>query len=190
MSFEILLNFYRNTLPLYPNQPESALDQANQLNQQAFRYTFSVNSMIKISRIIEQTSFANPSCDLHVSFQYLSRIRHQQKWYEELAYRVNRMWLYYAADESPQESAVAPLLSHSRVQSIDTTNSPLEEYWFVVAYGAGVSQMLLAHEIPGEGQRQYQGFFTFDGQTTYQILSILNQIYPTQLPVPKLPSEF
>lgn len=79
------------------------------------------------------------------------------------------------------------------VTTVDTGGTPLVNYWFVVAYGGGVCMSLLAQEIPalsGEsGERYYEGFYTFRADTAYQILSILNGIYPDQVPAPQ-PPEF
>ena len=67
----------------------------------------------------------------------------------------NNLWLYGVPD--------APLPKFPRTIGIDTGGTPLENYWFVVAYGPGIYRTLLAKEIaPEDGQRLYEGFFTFE----------------------------
>ncbi len=158
------------------------------LQDLAFRYTFSVDAMTKISHIIEDAVIHTPrTAVLHASFQYLSRIVPQQARYQEVAQAAEGLWLYYAADSDPAQADA--LLKMPRVFSIDTADTPLVNYWFVVAYGGGVHMTLLAQEIPSLSgrERYYEGFYTFEADAAYQILYILHQIYPAIVPLPLPP---
>ena len=63
--------------------------QPDQFNQLAFRYTFSVDAMTKVSNIIENAVTANRDvADFHVSFQYLSRMVKQLDRHEEIVPQV------------------------------------------------------------------------------------------------------
>ena len=65
-----------------------------------------------------------------------------------------------------------------------------EKYWFVVAYGPGIYATLLAEEIdPEEGQRFYEGFYTFEPNAAFQIISLLHHMFPTQVSPPIAPQD-
>ncbi len=185
MNKDILSNFYNETLPLFQPQTEKQASRLKpkDLEHANFRYIFSVDGMIKISRLIESAVMNTPgAADAHVSFQYFSRIAAQQKQYKRVAESARHLWLYGVPD--------APLPQFPRTIGIDTSGTPLEDYWFVVAYGPGIYSCLLAKEIdPQAGQRIYEGFFTFETQTAYQIIFILSQMFPAQVPTPVPPSE-
>ena len=92
---------------------------------------------------------------------------------------------YY--DITPE--AIADVTQHDTTQVIDTEGSPLLHYWYLVAYGPGVYKTLLAQEISalsGE-ERYYEGFYTFQPDVAYQMVAILHQLYPKQVPVPVAP---
>ncbi|MCA9969611.1 MAG: hypothetical protein KC425_05310, partial [Anaerolineales bacterium] len=114
--------------------------------------------MTKISHIIEDQVLQTPRAGaLHTSFQYLSRVLPQQQRYARIASTAGGLWLYFEPDVPAGQAA--PLLQHPQVQVIDTGGTPLRDYWFVVAYGEGLSMTLLAHEVPaltGHG-RFYEG---------------------------------
>ena len=83
------------------------------------------------------------------------------------------------------------MTQHDTTQVIDTEGSPLLHYWYLVAYGPGVYKTLLAQEIPalsGE-ERYYEGFYTFSPHATYNLLQILHQAYPVQVPEPARPED-
>ncbi|HRQ38630.1 MAG TPA: DICT sensory domain-containing protein [Chloroflexota bacterium] len=190
MSINILQTFYNRMMPLFTPQAERILDsvQPTALQDLAFRYTFSVDAMTKISHIIEDAVIQTPrTAVLHASFQYLSRITPQQARYRQVAQAAEGLWLYYAADADPAQADT--LLKMPRVFSIDTADTPLVNYWFVVAYGGGVHMTLLAQEILSLSghERYYEGFYTFEADAAYQILHILHQIYPAKVPLPLPP---
>ncbi len=190
MSSEIIQTFYQRMMPLFKPQAEKLLDNIDTetLNNLAFRYTFSVEAMTKISHIIEDAVISTPrSADLHASFQYLSRLSPQQARYTTLASYARGLWLYYESDLPKTE--LRSLFSHANVTGIDTQGTPLVDYWLVVAYGEGVHMSLLAQEIPAMSgnERYYEGFYTFQADTAYQILAILHQIYPGSTPAPRPP---
>lgn len=190
MSIQIWQNFYQRTMPLFTPQAERFLDavQPARLNSIAFRYTFSVEAMVKISRIIEEAVIGNPRvADLHVSFQYFSRLLPQMARYRNVASAAKGLWLYGAWNIPPD--AIAEVTQHNTTQLIDTARSPLLNYWYLVAYGPGVYKTLLAQEIPAlsGGERYYEGFYTFQPDVAYQMVAILNQLYPEQVPVPVAP---
>ncbi|MCB8983943.1 MAG: hypothetical protein H6659_08970 [Ardenticatenaceae bacterium] len=190
MANDIIQTFYQRMMPLFQPQAEKLLDNIDpqKLNKLAFRYTFSVEAMTKISHIIEDAVIGTPrSAALHASFQYLSRIAPQQARYTNIASYAQGIWLYYEADLP--EASFSTLLKHRNVSGIDTQGTPLVDYWLVVAYGEGIHMSLLAQEIPslsGAG-RYYEGFYTFQADTAYQILAILHQIYPDSTPAPQQP---
>ena len=187
MENEILRNFYQRTLPLYRPQAEKFLQtaQPKDFNEVSFRYTFSVKALIHISNIIEDFVLANKDvADVHVSFQKMSRLADQRERYLRLAKSAKGLWLYGEADASETELSQEP-----RVTMIDTGDTLLERYWFVVAYGPGVGMSLLAEEVSaltGE-DRYYEGFYTFEADVAYQIIAILHQLYPQSVPRPLLP---
>ena len=144
MNNSILQNFYQRTLALYTPQAENFLNvaQPNIFKQVSFRYIFSVEAMIKISHIIEDAVIANQGvADMHVSFQHLSRLRPQKARYNEIAQSVRGLWLYGVPDRVETESIPLP-----RTSIVETTDTILVDYWFVVAYGPGLGMSLLAEE--------------------------------------------
>ncbi|MBE0671908.1 MAG: hypothetical protein IH588_15085 [Anaerolineales bacterium] len=183
MANDILSTFYHKLLPLFPPRTEKYLSRLKPKDLQSsnFRYIFSVKSMISISRLIENSVIETPGvADSHVSFQYFSRIDEQLDQYKKVAVSSNGLWLYGVPD--------APLPKLPRTIGIDTSGTPLERYWFVVAYGAGIYATLLAEEIdPDDDQRLYEGFFTFGSETAFQIISLLHQMFPTQISEPIAP---
>lgn len=187
-AISVLEKFYQQTLPLYTSKNESVLDLLDKSDLSAFRYTFSVEAMIKISRIIERAVDTEPNVvDIHASFQYLSRFANQRQAYEHVCRASKKLWLYFEIDVN--ETAVNHILTAPRVTVVNTTGTPLVDYWFVIAYAPGVYNLLLAREIEGPRKtRMYEGFFTFDANLTYQSLIILHQIFPQQVPLVLPPS--
>ena len=185
----ILRNFYQQTLSLYTPREESFLDTASSqvFDRLSFRYTFTVEAMTKVSYIIEDAALANPRVTtLHVSFQYLSRLLPQQARYRRLADVVKGLWLYGVPDVPESKFPALP-----RAAIVNTTDTILVNYWFVVAYGPGIGMALLAEEIPPleDSDRYYEGFYTFDLDIAYQIIAILNRIYPDKIPRPVRPEQ-
>ncbi|WP_448591955.1 DICT sensory domain-containing protein [Thermoflexus hugenholtzii] len=184
-ALRILEDFYRGIMASYPPQGETLLARVRPeaWRQLAFRYTLSVEAMTQISHIIEEQAMQHPRpvC-FHVSFQTLSRFLPQRERYRALAPRVKRLWLYGAFDVAdPEEARVGP-----NVILIDTEGTLLLSYWFVIAYGPGLSMCLLAREIPaldGRG-RFYEGFYTFEPAVAYEILTMLHLAFPSQVPAP------
>ncbi|MCK6625695.1 MAG: hypothetical protein L6R45_11035 [Anaerolineae bacterium] len=189
MANQILQTFYHRMLPLYPPQAEKSLKTAGaqNLNQIAFRYTFSVEAMVHISHIIEDAVIANQrSAALHVSFQEMSRLLPQQARYQRVAEAALGVWLYGIND-----IPATALVSLPRTTLIDTADTVLTQYWFVVAYGAGFGMTLLAEEVPSltDADRYYEGFYTFEPDIAYQMVRILHQSYPDQVPPPLSPEQ-
>jgi hypothetical protein len=193
MSVQILQTFYQRMMPLFMPQAERVLDRLDptKLNDVSFRYTFSVQAMTKISYIIEDSVLTSPrTADLHASFQYLSRVKPQLPRYENIARTARGLWLYYEPDTD--DASVHNLVKTPYVTGVDTSGTPLVNYWFVVAYGGGVHMTLLAQEVASlsNSERYYEGFYTFEAATAYQILHILHQIFPKTVPNPRPPEEF
>ncbi len=191
-SIEILQSFYQRMMPIFPPQAERILDSVEKaaFNEMAFRYTFSVEAMTKISHIIEDAAIESQrACDFHASFQYLSRLDPQRDQYQAIVDSGKNLWLYYEPDVEAS-SAVSNLLRHKNVRIIETTETPLVNYWFVVAYGDELSMTLLAYEVPAlsGSERYYEGFYTFEADTAYQVLSILHRIFPDRVPRPVPPA--
>lgn len=187
MNKDILGNFYRRMLPLYQPRTEALLRRTSpsDLQRLTFRYIFTVDGMTEISHMIEGLITASPSVsDSHVSFQYFSRLAPQMDRYKLVAQSSRGLWLYGVPD------AQLPELPNTTY--VDTAGTPLEQYWYVIAYGPGLSATLLAEEItpeerlPGE-PRMYEGFYTFEADTTYQVLAALHQLFPEQVPPPTIP---
>ncbi|HEY9153419.1 MAG TPA: DICT sensory domain-containing protein [Anaerolineales bacterium] len=189
MNNDILGNFYRRALPLYQPRAQALFKrtQPSDLQRLTFRYIFNVDGMIEISHMIEDIITSNRNtAHSHVSFQYFSRLAAQLKRYELVAQASNGLWLYGVPD--------APLPALTNTTYIDTSGTPLENYWFVTAYGPGLSATLLAEEItpaqrlPGE-PRIYEGFYTFETDIAYQVLAVLHQLHPAQVPNPPTPEQ-
>ncbi|MFN8410782.1 MAG: DICT sensory domain-containing protein [Anaerolineales bacterium] len=180
---DILSTFYHNLLPLFQPQTEGYLQNLKQedLQNASFRYIFSVAGMTEISHMIEDAVIETRGIsDTHVSFQYFSRITAQIDQYKKVAETSKSLWLYGIPD--------AQLPQLPRTTGIDTSGTPLEKYWFVVAYGPGIYATLLAEEIaPENDQRLYEGFYTFEPETAYQVIAILHQMFPAQIPAPITP---
>jgi DICT domain-containing protein len=185
MNNDILSIFYNSLLPIFQPRTEGLLHRLkpSDLQHSNFRYIFSVDGMTKISHVIEDSVIKTPGvADTHVSFQYFSRIAAQADQYQQVAEASNHLWLYGIPD--------APLPTFRRTLGIDTSKTPLENYWFVIAYGAGIYSTLLAKEItPEDSQRLYEGFFTFEPKTAYQVITLLHQMFPIQIPKPIPPAE-
>lgn len=187
MNKDILGNFYRRMLPLYQPRTEALLRRTSpsDLQRLTFRYIFTVDGMTEISHMIEGLITASLSVsDSHVSFQYFSRLAPQMDRYKLVAQSSRGLWLYGVPD------AQLPELPNTTY--VDTAGTPLEHYWYVIAYGPGLSATLLAEEItpeerlPGE-PRMYEGFYTFEADTTYQVLAVLHQLFHEQVPPPTIP---
>lgn len=185
----ILVRFFGKFLPKFTPLAEEFLHRFSpeDLQKRNFRYIFTVDGMTEISHLIENFVLANPrTADMHVSFQFFSRFEDQRETYEELAKAVNRMWLYGVPDVPP------PVLPRTTI--VDTSNTLLVKYWFVVAYGPGVHMTLLAEEISQGDEnvslhdRIYEGFYTFNPDFTYKSIEVLHLIFPDLVPAP-LPPE-
>lgn len=184
---DILGSFFNRLLPLFPPRTEAVLKDMTTaaLQELNFRYIFTVDGMTTISHIIEDMINKNKGvADLHVSFQFFSRFADQRERYEEVARNATGLWLYGVDD-----ATLPPL---TRLTAINVEGTPLENYWFVIAYGPGVSATLLAEEITPENRlehepRMYEGFYTFEPNTAFQILTLLNQMFPRQAPIPISP---
>jgi hypothetical protein len=174
-------------LPLFQPRTEAVLRRTTpaDLGHITFRYIFTVDGMIEISHMIEGLINANrDASNTHVSFQYFSRVTPQLDRYKLVAESSRGLWLYGVPD--------APTPDLPNTTWIDTSGTPLEHYWYVVAYGPGISATLLAEEVtpadrlPGE-PRMYEGFYTFEQNSAYQVLAVLHQLYPAQVPAPVIP---
>jgi hypothetical protein len=190
MSNQVLQSFYHRMMPLYTPQAEKFVQRVDPaaMNRLSFRYTFSVQAMTKISYIIEDAIVTTPrNSALHTSFQKMSRVLPQMSRYRNIAQAATGLWLYGVSD-----MPLTPFNELPRTTLIDTNNSILVDYWFVVAYGPGIGMSLLAEEVPSLSgdDRYYEGFYTFEQDVAYQIIHILHQIYPQQIPQPLSPEQF
>ncbi|MBL8062635.1 MAG: hypothetical protein JNK32_06425 [Anaerolineales bacterium] len=189
MNKDILGSFFNRILPLFPPRTEAVLKDVttSSLQELNFRYIFTVDGMVTISHIIEDMVNQNKGVSsLHVSFQYFSRFASQAERYRIVASHATGLWLYGADD--------AQLPELPRMTAINAKDTPLEKYWFVIAYGPGVSATLLAEEITPEHRlahepRMYEGFYTFEVDTAYQILMLMHQMFPKQVPLPIAPEK-
>lgn len=187
MQNDILQNFFGKLMPLFPPRSEAFLKSATRddLQRVNFRYIFTVQGMTEISHLIEDAIMASPgTSDTHVSFQYFSRVADQAERYARVAQASTGLWLYGVPD--------APLPEFARLVAVNTMGTPLEHYWFVIAYGPGIHMTLLAEEInpvdrlPGE-PRMYEGFYTFDQNFAFKVLTVLHKLFPNQIDEPTLP---
>ena len=184
---DILGNFYRRMLPLYQPRTEAVLQRAtsSDLQHLTFRYIFTVDGMATISHMIEDLISSNPgTSDSHVSFQYFSRITPQLERYTQVARASKWLWLYGIPD--------APTPDLQKTTYVDTSGTPLENYWYVIACGPGINASLLAEEITPAEQlpaepRMYEGFYTFETDTAYQVLNVLHQLFPEKVSSPTAP---
>jgi hypothetical protein len=184
---KVLETFYNRMMPLYPPQAERFIERASPevFNEVAFRYTFSVEAMTTVSRIIENSVIDTPgSLDFYVSFQEISRVLPQQSRYRRLVDYARNTWLY-GRDDVPSEQL--SFLKNATI--IDTSGTALTNYWFVVSYGPGVGMTLLAEEVSAlsGNDRYYEGFYTFEIDVAYQMAAILHHIYPEAVPTPTAP---
>lgn len=187
MDKDILGSFFGKLMPLFPPRSEAFLKSATRQDLQRinFRYIFTVRGMVEISHLIEDAIMASPGVSrTHVSFQYFSRVADQAERYARVAQASTGLWLYGVPD--------APLPEFARAVAVDTTGTPLEHYWFVIAYGPGIHMTLLAEEVnpvdrlPGE-PRMYEGFYTFDQNFAFKVLTVLHALFPEQVDEPTLP---
>lgn len=209
MSSELIQTFHQRMLPLFTPQSEKLLDglQAQQLQRIAFRYIFSAEAMAKVSYIIEDAVIAQEGAqkgahkgtsehlaDLHISSQQLSRLLPQEERYRQLVASVRGLWLYTEADREGDLN----IGKQARVQLIDTGKTLLTRYWYVVAYGPGFGMSLLAEQVGAlteqagvgsSGELYYEGFYSFEVEVAYQIVSILHQIFPDLVPLSAAPNE-
>lgn len=187
MQTDILHNFFGKLMPLFPPRTEAFLKSATRedLSRVNFRYIFTVQGMVEISHMIEDAIIASPgTSETHVSFQYFSRVADQEERYHRVAQASVGLWLYGVPDTA--------LPDFVRTTAVDTSGTPLENYWFVIAYGPGIHMTLLAEEInpaerlPGE-PRMYEGFYTFDPNFAYKVISVMHKLFPQQVGLPTLP---
>ena len=188
MERDILSQFFGKLLPLFPPRTEAFLKKAtlSDLQHVNFRYIFTVNGMVDISHMIEDAILEQPGAsDTHVSFQYFSRIADQHERYVNVSKASKALWLYGVPDVPLSDEFV-------RTVGIDTSGTPLENYWFVIAYGKSISMTLLAEEVSPtdrlDGEpRMYEGFYTFDPNFAYKVLTVLHQLFPEQIAEPTMP---
>jgi DICT domain-containing protein len=187
MEKDILSNFFGKLMPMFPPRSKAFLKSATRedLQRVNFRYIFTVQGMVEISHLIEDAIVASPGVSgTHVSFQYFSRVADQRERYAQVAQASTGLWLYGVPD--------VPLPDFARTTTIDTSGTPLENYWFVIAYGPGIHMTLLAEEVnpvdrlPGE-PRMYEGFYTFDQNFAFKVLTVLHKLFPEQVGEPTLP---
>jgi len=190
MEKDILSNFFGKLMPMFPPRSEAFLKSATRedLQRVNFRYIFTVQGMVEISHLIEDAIMSSPGVsETHVSFQYFSRVADQAERYIRVAQASTGLWLYGVPDSLLPEFA--------RTVAVDTTGTPLENYWFVIAYGPGIHMTLLAEEVnpvdrlPGE-PRMYEGFYTFDQNFAFKVLTVLHKLFPEQVAEPTLPELF
>jgi len=187
MEKDILSNFFGKLMPMFPPRSEAFLKTATRADLQRvnFRYMFTVQGMVEISHLIEDAIVASPGVSqTHVSFQYFSRVADQAERYAQVAQASTGLWLYGVPD--------APLPDFARTITVDTTGTPLEHYWFVIAYGPGLHMTLLAEEVnplerPSSQPRMYEGFYTFDQNFAFKVLTVLRKLFPGQVAEPTLP---
>ena len=187
MEKDILSNFFGKLMPMFPPRSEAFLKSATRedLQRVNFRYIFTVQGMVEISHLIEDAIMSSPGVsETHVSFQYFSRVADQSERYTRVAQASTGLWLYGVPD--------APLPEFARTVAVETTGTPLEHYWFVIAYGPGIHMTLLAEEVnpvdrlPGE-PRMYEGFYTFDQNFAFKVLTVLHKLFPERVGEPTLP---
>jgi len=187
MQKDILSNFFGKLMPLFPPRTEAFLKSATRedLNRVNFRYIFTVQGMTEISHMIEDAIIASPGIsETHVSFQYFSRIADQRERYLRVAQASTGLYLYGIPD--------APLPPFNHTTAVDTSGTPLENYWFVIAYGPGIHMTLLAEEINSADKlkdepRMYEGFYTFDQNFAFKVLTVLHKLFPENVGEPTLP---
>ncbi|PWH14147.1 MAG: hypothetical protein DDG59_13260 [Anaerolineae bacterium] len=180
----LLTEFLEKLMPSFSPRAEAFLKKATPADLQRvnFRYIFTIDGMTEISHLIEDFVVANRDmADMHVSFQAFSRFADQAERYMIIADAVKRLWLYGALDVPP------PQLPRTTI--VDTGNTPLERYWFVIAYGPGIHMTLLAEEVTSgdrlpEEPRLYEGIYTFDANLAYKVLSVLHLLFEEQIPAP------
>ncbi|NDJ53356.1 MAG: hypothetical protein GYB68_09770, partial [Chloroflexi bacterium] len=183
-SLEVFQEFHKRTTEKLPRESEAFGLQVDSqtLAKMTFRYSFSVSAMTRISHVIENTVRRSPRvADLHVSFQYVSRVADQYGRYVEVAENARALILYAVKD--------APLPDLANLTFVDTEGTTLVDYWYLVAYGPGISMTLLAQEIPGRSKRSrmYEGFYTFEPAIAFDVAQIMHDIFPTQVPKPTRP---
>ena len=184
---DVLGNFYRRMLPLYQPRAEALLRNTsiNDLQRITFRYIFTVEGMIEISHMIEDLIVSTPNAsESHVSFQYFSRLAPQMGRYKLVAQASKGLWMYGVPDTT------LPELPNTTY--VDTSGTPLERYWYVIAYGPGISATLLAEEVTpanrlSDEPRTYEGFYTFEALTAHRVLTVLHEIFPNNVASPLEP---
>jgi hypothetical protein len=189
MNSEVLQTFQQRMLPLYTPQSEKLLESldARQLQHVAFRYIFATEAMLKVSRMIENRVIAgNGPTDLHVSLQQMSHVASQKERYQQVVASAKGVWIYGEAGRDRLD-----ILEQANVRLVETGNTLVTRYWFVVAYGAGTGMSLLAEQVSAlvGDDRYYEGFYTFEPEVAYQIVSILHQVFPDLVPLPTSPDE-
>jgi hypothetical protein len=189
MNSEILQTFHQRLLPLFTPQSEKLLQRLDptRLQQVAFRYIFSLESMHRLGQMIEDGLMAAPgSADLHLSFQQFARLGSQEESYRRRLASATGLWIYGEAD-----AADLNLPSEVNAHFVDTSNTLLTRYWCAVAYGPAISMSLLAEQVSALSgdELYYEGFYSFEPEVAYQIVSILHEIFPDSVPLPASPDE-
>jgi hypothetical protein len=187
MNSEILQTFHQSLMPLFTPQSEKLLQSLNAtgLQQIAFRFIFSLESMVRLSRMMEDALMVTPgSADLHLSLQQFAHLRPQAERHQQLLAAARRIWVYGEADKADLD-----LQAQVNAHFVDTSNTLLTRYWCTTAYGAGMSMSLLAEQVSALSgdDRYYEGFYTFEPEVAFQIVSILHEIFPDTVPLPESP---
>ena len=159
-----------NMLGLVGAKPEADIKQLKPdiVRFESFSYVASLKAMEMMSHIIEDSVTDMPGVmDFMVSFQYMSRLKNQLGRYAQLASASQKMILLGEIDWQ--------IPAWPRTTVIDTKGDPMQDYWFVVADGAGVGMALLAQQV-ADKPRRYRGFFTFDRGISHHVATTIRAL--------------
>ncbi len=160
-----------NMLTVVETKPETDITKLRPeiVRFESFSYVASIKAMEMMSHIIEDSVLDMPGVvDFMVSFQLMSRLKNQLDRYSQLASASRTMLLLGETDWQIPET-------WTRTKVIDTKNHPMQDYWFVVADGAGVGMSLLAQQI-ADKPRRYRGFFTFDRGISHKVNTTIRSL--------------
>ena len=178
-----LEQFCQQTAFQFPRESDSTLQhlEADVLLRSSFRTMFRPSTISHLSDLIEEVIVSGDGItEVHASFVSFEGFTERAYRYAEIAVTVMGLWVYAPC---AVEQNVMP-----RSAFINTSGTPLSNFWWIIARGPSRSMCLFAEQIPCDcpERRQYRGFYTTADQTAVDALNLLHAALPDQVPEPAM----
>lgn len=177
----VFQEFCQQTSFQFPRESDSTLQNldADVLLHSNFRTMFRPATICHLSDLIEEAIVNGAGItEVHASFVSYEGFTERAYRYAEIAVTVMGLWVY--------APCVVTLNVMPRSAFINTTGTPLSDYWWIIARGPSRSMCLFAEQIPCDcpDRQQYRGFYTTADQTAIDALKLLHAALPDEVPEP------